>query len=158
MMKLYALTLALSGVLLLLLTGCNPSNPEGTVVERENQPDVVMVKKENPKMEAAMEKARQEAPKFLSVLQHPTESQKNFIIKLPVTDGKKTEHMWAAGVTYDGKELEGRLVDDAYEVPGYKTGQKVRIAPEKLSDWAYQDNGKTMGGYTNAVIEEMAKK
>jgi uncharacterized protein YegJ (DUF2314 family) len=160
MKKRYLSIVIVASLGVLLATGCDmkPPTSEGKVVQRENQPDVVMVQKENPKMTAAMEKARQDVPQFLQALQHPTDTQKSFIIKLPVTDGKKVEHMWAAGVTYDGKELEGKLVDDAYEVPGYKTGQTVRIAPEKLTDWAYQDGDKPVGGYTNIVIEEMAKK
>jgi uncharacterized protein YegJ (DUF2314 family) len=155
-MKIYPLALALCAF---LLTGCNSPSPEGSVVKREDgQQDVILVKKQNDKMNTAIAQARQTVPQFIQSLQHPKASQKGFIVKLPITDGKNTEHMWMSHVTFDGKELQGKLVDDAYEVQGYKTGQTVRIAPDKITDWAYGEDGKMVGGYTNIVVEEMQKK
>jgi uncharacterized protein YegJ (DUF2314 family) len=129
---------------------------EGTFIKREgHQQDILMVADANKKMDAAILQARQTLPQFIAALQSPSPTQSRFIIKLPVSDGRETEHMWMSNVTYDGTEFVGILMDDPHNVRGYQMRQTVRVTPDKITDWAYGDNGEMIGGYTQIVLQEM---
>jgi uncharacterized protein YegJ (DUF2314 family) len=139
----------------LAVPGCSPRNADGEYTTRRggDQQDVAHVHSDNEKMNAAMEEARRTLPSFFSALRSPKEGQE-FLVKVRVTDGTTTEHMWLLEPAYDGKKLKGRLADDPYEVKGYRMGQEVSVAPAEVSDWIIQDGDLSRGGYTEKVLEE----
>src|SRR5262249_47996283 len=68
---------------------------------------VIDVSQDDPKMNAAMEKARSTVGTFTAALASPNPGQRSFTVKVPFTDGKNTEHMWLSPVSFDGTKFHG---------------------------------------------------
>jgi uncharacterized protein YegJ (DUF2314 family) len=115
---------------------------------------VIPVADDDPKMNAAIEKARSTVNTFIAALNSPKAGQTSFTVKKAFSDGKHTEHMWLSPVTYDGTTFQGVVNNDADMVSNVKIGQKASVGPKEISDWMYVENGKLVGGYTVRVLRE----
>ena len=132
-------------IAVLAATGCGRKNPADKVFH---------VADDDPRMNAAMEKARSTVNTFITALKSPKPGQSEFGVKMAFTDGKQVEHMWLSPVTYDGKVFHGTVNNDPEMVKNVKLGQKVSVEPSKISDWMYVQNGKLVGGYTIRVLRD----
>jgi uncharacterized protein YegJ (DUF2314 family) len=115
---------------------------------------VTAVDENDPRMNAAMDKARATVKSFIAALQSPQPGQSDFTVKMAFTDGSNTEHMWLGSVSYDGNLFHGTVSNVPETVKGVAIGQPARVAPAKISDWMYRENGKVVGGYTVRVLRE----
>ena len=109
---------------------------------------VTYVAKDDPKMSAAIDKARATAPTFIAALKAPKASQSGFSVKMGFKDGEQVEHMWLSPVRFDGTKFHGTVNNQPEKVTNVKLGQEVSIEPGQISDWMYIDNKKLVGGYT----------
>jgi uncharacterized protein YegJ (DUF2314 family) len=132
-------------VLFGILPGCGKKQPEDKVT---------MVEDDDPRMNAAIDKARATVKTFISALKSPRTGQSAFSVKMAFTDGKQTEHMWLSPVSYDGKVFQGTVNNDPQMVSNVKIGQKASIDPSRISDWMYIEKRKLVGGYTFRVLRE----
>jgi uncharacterized protein YegJ (DUF2314 family) len=131
-------------ILILAVTGCG----------RKPKDRVITVDSEDPRMNAAIEQARSTVGTFITALRAPKPTQLSFSVKMAITDGTHTEHMWLAPVSYDGKQFHGTLNNDPETVSNVKIGDKASIEPSKISDSMYVENGKLVGGYTIRVLRD----
>ena len=115
---------------------------------------VMMVKDDDPEMGAAMAKARETLPQFISALQLPSPAQSDFTIKVGFTDGGDTEYMWVTPVTYDGTKFNGKLDNQPVQVRNVKHGDPVSVEPARVADWMYVEDGKLVGGYTLRILRD----
>jgi len=109
---------------------------------------------DDPRMKEATDMARRTVGTFLQALQEPRPSQSRFGVLMPVTDGKHTEDVWIAPVTYDGRYLRGRIDEAPESATGLKIGDEVTAEPSTISDWMYVDGKKLVGGYTFRVLRD----
>lgn len=130
-------------VVTLALAGCGQKHPADKVT---------YVADDDPRMNAAMEKARATVKSFITALRSPKAGQSAFSIKMSFTDGGNTEHMWLTPVTFDGTKFTGTVNNEPEKVKSVKMGQKVTVAPDKISDWMYIENRKLVGGETLRVL------
>lgn len=129
----------------LALAGCGKKHPADKVT---------YVADDDPRMNAAMEKARGSVKSFIGALKSPKAGQSAFSIKMGFTDGGNTEHIWLTPVTYDGSKFTGTVNNEPEKVKSVKMGQKVTVAPDKISDWMYIENRKLVGGETLRVLRD----
>jgi len=131
-------------VLALAIAGC------GNKSDRDKNPadKVSYDAKDDPIMNAAMEKARASVKIFIAALNNQKLGQSGFSVKMAFSDGENTEHMWLSPVTFDGTAFTGTVNNDPEKVKTVKIGQKASVTPDKISDWMYIDNGKLVGGET----------
>ncbi|HEX4608861.1 MAG TPA: DUF2314 domain-containing protein [Urbifossiella sp.] len=125
------------------LAGCGKKHPADKVT---------YVADDDPRMNAAVDKARSTVKTFIVALKSPKAGQTAFSIKLGFTDGGNTEHMWLTPVTYDGDEFAGTVNNAPEKVKSVRMGQKVTVAPDKISDWMYIEGRKLVGGETLRVL------
>ncbi len=145
------------GILVLALgcLGCGNSERQvGETVERSGQPPVTYVSESDPKMSAAIKKAQDTVDEFIPALNSPKPTSSGFAVKMPVTDGKNTEHMWVSQVSFKDGKFNGVLGNEPDTVKTFKLGQPVEIAKNEISDWMYIDNSKLVGGYTLRVLRD----
>jgi uncharacterized protein YegJ (DUF2314 family) len=116
---------------------------------------VTSVSDDDPRMNAAIAKARETVDTFIAALQSPKAGQSQFTVKMAFSDGAHTEHMWLSPVSYDGKIFHGTVQNDPANVSNVKLGQQASIEPSKISDWMYVENGKLVGGYTVRALHEI---
>jgi uncharacterized protein YegJ (DUF2314 family) len=150
-----SLSTVLCSLALCLLCGCSDSR-DGQVIRRgAGQQDVQMVQQGNAKMEAAYAEARRTAPEFIQKLKAPVAGRR-YLVKVRVSDGSHTEYMWIGNLTHDGTRFSGRLVDDPYEVKGYRAGQTLTVPTGEIHDWLiFADDKIQEGGFTEKVLNEM---
>jgi uncharacterized protein YegJ (DUF2314 family) len=137
--------LATIAIIILSFVGCGKEQPLDKVI---------IVEPDDPRMNAAIEKARATVKTFIAALQSPKPGQSGFAIKVDFTDNEEKEYMWLQPVTFDGSNFTGVVDNVPQLVKSVKRGQKVTVAPHQISDWMYIDNGRLIGGETLRVIRD----
>jgi len=127
------------------LAGCSNQYPADRVTK---------VADDDPRMNAAMGKARSTVSSFLAALQSPQPGQSGFTVKTAFSDGSNTEHIWLGPVSYDGETIHGTVRNAPTTVKSVKMGQYAAVPPSRISDWMYLDHGKVVGGHTLRVLRE----
>ncbi|MGL4422158.1 MAG: YegJ family protein [Gemmataceae bacterium] len=130
-------------IVVVALTGCGKKHPAENVTN---------VADDDPRMNAAIDKARASVKTFIAALKSPKPDQSAFSIKMAFTDGRNTEHMWLTTIRFDGSKFSGTVNNDPEKVRSVQLGQKVTVAPEKISDWMYIKERKLVGGETLRVL------
>lgn len=116
---------------------------------------VMAVKNDDPEMAAAMAKAQETLPQFISALRLPSPSQTDFMIKVGFTDdGGGPEYMSVKPVTYDGTRFHGKLDNEPVLVGSVKLGDDISVEPSRVVDWMYIEDGRMVGGYTLRVLRD----
>jgi uncharacterized protein YegJ (DUF2314 family) len=54
--------------------------------------------------------------------------------------------------TFDGTQFTGTVNNEPEKVNSVRMGQKLTVAPERISDWMYIENRKLVGGETLRVL------
>jgi uncharacterized protein YegJ (DUF2314 family) len=74
-------------------------------------------------------------------------------VKAPIKEGAVTEHIWLSDVSYDNRVFHGLVGNDPLDLKKVSLGDKVTVAPDKISDWMIIDNGRLIGGYTVRLLQ-----
>ena len=101
-----------------------------------------------------MDKARSTVNSFIAALTSPKPGQSEFAVKMAFTDRDKTEIMWIAPVSYDGKMFRGTVSNEPQSVFTVQMGQSVTVEPSGIADWMYLEDGKMVGAYTLRVLRD----
>jgi len=118
---------------------------------------MVGIADDDPAMVAAVEKARDEWPRFVSAFE--ARSGSDFAVKAPVTRGDVTEFIWITVTALEGERIYGTLANDPAQLGPMKLGSKVAVPLAKLNDWCYLDAaGKPVGAFTVEVLQRAAKR
>lgn len=130
---------------LVTIVGCGKKSPADKVT---------YVADDDPRMDAAMKKARSTVNTFTAALNSPKAGQSAFSIKMAFSDGTNAEHMWLIPVRFDGKKFHGTVNNKPEKVSNVKIGDKVSISPAEISDWMYVEKRKLVGGFTLRVLRD----
>lgn len=122
--------------------------------EKHRADRVIGVADDDPRMNAAIDKARSTVNTFITALRSPKAGQSAFSVKMAFADGAETEHMWLMPVSYDGQNFQGTVNNEPQMVKTVSMGQVVTIAPARISDWMYVENRKLVGGWTLRVLRD----
>jgi uncharacterized protein YegJ (DUF2314 family) len=137
------------------LLGKQPAAAKTTSRERAEEPTVYDVKTEDTVMNLGIEKANQTLDFFKASLRNPALGQDYFSIKALVEDGNRAEHMWLTEPHFDGEgNLYGTVGNEPIDVRNVRLGEKIGVAPDKISDWMILTNGRLTGGYTIRAIRD----
>jgi len=137
--------IAALAVAVLALAGCGTKGLEDKVT---------YVADDDPRMNAAIAKARSTVDVFIAALKSPGSSQSEFSVKMAFTAGGSTEHMWLSPVSFDGTNFLGTIANESERVLTVRMGESVTVAPAEISDWMFVDSGKLVGGETLRVLRD----
>jgi uncharacterized protein YegJ (DUF2314 family) len=126
----------------------------GQTVTRPDDPPVTYVDDDDPQMNAAVQKSRDTVDQFIAALDDPGPAQTSFAVKMKISDGTHTEHMWVNSVRHENGRFFGTLGNDPDLVQGVKFQDPVDVAKEEISDWMYIDDNTLVGGYTLRVLRD----
>ena len=132
-------------VLFAAVLGCGPST---------SKPVISQIDPNDPRMNAAIAKARATVQEFIAVLKAPKPSYYGFSVKLAFTDGDVTEHMWLMPITFDGTHFHGTVNNQPEKLTNVTLGQKVAIDPATITDWMYIDDLILVGGQTLRAVRD----
>lgn len=62
--------------------------------------------------------------------------------------GLEVEHMWLMDIDFDGRHVEGTLINKPHSLKTYQEGQQVKIVGKQVGDWMYVCAGEVCGGFT----------
>jgi uncharacterized protein YegJ (DUF2314 family) len=116
------------------------------------EPQVFNVDQHNHAMRRAVHQARRTVGVFIQALHHPASGQYDFQVKKPFLRGDVVEHLWLSKVTFSGNRFHGYVDNHPRKIKGLKMGDRVSVNPNEISDWAYIDHGRLIGGYTIRVL------
>jgi uncharacterized protein YegJ (DUF2314 family) len=122
--------------------------------QRKSPDRVIHVSADDPRMNAAIAKARASVGTFIAALQSPKPGQVGFNVKAKFEDRGKVEHMWLVDLTYDGTNFHGTTDNEPEMVKNVKNGQRVMVAPAEISDWMYLEHRKLVGGETVRALRD----
>jgi uncharacterized protein YegJ (DUF2314 family) len=118
---------------------------------------IIEVPDDDPLMEAATAKARQEWPRFVTA--YEAKAGKNFSVKAPVTHAGNTEFIWITVTALEGDHVYGELGNDPASLGSLRFGSKVSVPVEDLNDWVYLDSQeKVVGGFTVAAVKKASRR
>lgn len=118
---------------------------------------VVQVSDDDPRMKAAVAKARKDWPAFVAA--YETGAGEGFSIKAPVSHGGNTEFIWITVTAIEGERVYGELANDPADLGPLKLGSKVWVKVSRLNDWIYVDPaGNPVGAFTMAAMQKAAKR
>ena len=105
-------------------------------------------------MHRAVLAARRNVAVFIAALKNPAKGQHDFEVKKPFVKDGEVEHIWLSQVQFRGNRFHGVVDNHPKKIKGLKFGDRVSVNPNEISDWAFVDNGKLIGGYTIRVLSE----
>jgi uncharacterized protein YegJ (DUF2314 family) len=120
-------------------------------------PPVIPVSGDDPRLKAAVARARRRWPEFVGAFEERQPEQK-FAVKARLGDGEHFEFMWLSVTGMENGYVYGRLDNEPLEVTGLRLGDKVRVPDRELSDWIYTDGDRTVGGFTIEVLRRIQEE
>lgn len=66
--------------------------------------------------------------------------------------GLEVEHMWLLEIDFDGRELQGTLINSPHSLQSVSEGDRVTMAGKQIFDWMYVIGGDVYGGFTVDVL------
>lgn len=149
-------------------TGQNfPYNPELVDALREEDPlgslhvgfaPVTEIAPGDPDLRKAQAEARRRWPEFLEAYRNPRTGQSGFNVKLPISDGKTTEHIWVSVQAVEGDEILGDLANQPLNLKFMREGDRVRGRVEDVEDWGYLDGDELIGMFTVKVLQARSRR
>jgi uncharacterized protein YegJ (DUF2314 family) len=116
------------------------------------EPQVFNVDLHNQRMKRAVMQARRTVGVFIQALGHPARGQSDFEVKKPFRQGDVVEHLWLSEVRFRGNRFDGYVDNVPRKIKGLKMGDHVSVNPNEISDWAFVENGRLIGGYTIRLL------
>lgn len=62
--------------------------------------------------------------------------------------GLEVEHMWVMEVDFDGRQLQGSLINSPISLKTFKEGDHINVPGKQINDWMYVCAGRVYGGFT----------
>ncbi len=116
------------------------------------EPQVFNVDQHNLAMRRAVYQARRTVGVFIQALQKPGPGESDFEVKKPFVQDGVVEHLWLSDVTFSGNRFHGFVDNKPAKIKGLKMGDRVSVNANEISDWAFVDKGRLIGGYTIRVL------
>jgi uncharacterized protein YegJ (DUF2314 family) len=79
-------------------------------------------------------------------------SGNGFSVKAPITRDDRTEHIWVDVEEITPVGVWGLLGNEPLDLPGLRLGSRVEVLLDDVEDWSYLRDGKTIGGFSIAVL------
>ena len=124
------------GAFLSLLAGCSQGDK------------VLSVEQNDAEMNAAIAKARETLPQFWQAFDKRDRGERDFALKVRITDKNGAEHFWAVGLERRDAKIMGTINNDPNIVRNVKLGDRIEIPEADISDWMYLRDGKMVGNQT----------
>lgn len=135
-------------------TGRHTHGGPREMVQNGTEPVCCLVHIDDYEMHKAVRTARKTVPTFIDALKHPTDTQRDFVVKKPFIHKGTLEHLWLSDVTYHGTHFHGRVNNKPDHIPDVKMGDRVSVNVNEITDWAFVDNDNLVGGYTMRVLHK----
>jgi uncharacterized protein YegJ (DUF2314 family) len=113
----------------------------------------IPISDKDPEMSAAIKQAQSSLSEFFDTFEHPSPSQKNFLLKFAF-DGPDglVEHIWVADLDLSVTPATGVIANEP-SIPNVQYLERVSLDPSRITDWMYYDGEAVIGAFTTKVLE-----
>jgi len=118
------------------------------------EPEIFRIENKDEEMHRAVLEARKNVSVFIAALNNPGTGQHDFEVKKRLTQDGEVEHIWLSDVEFKNNRFYGLVDNHPSKIKGVKFGDRASVGPGEISDWAFVDNGKLVGGYTIRVLSQ----
>ena len=125
--------------------------------EMSSHPPVVPVSGDDPRLKAAVAKARKRWPELVQAFECRRPEQ-SFSVKARIGDDNAAEFMWVSVTGLEHGWIYGRLDNDPIELTTIRCGDRVRVHVSDLNDWLYTDGDEMFGGFTIEVLRRIQEE
>jgi uncharacterized protein YegJ (DUF2314 family) len=108
--------------------------------------EVYTVSSEDVEMNLAIRTARSKVNTFIQRVKD--RDLDLYSVKVPIRDGKETEHFWLKDTKITDSGFWGVIDNDAEIVKNVKYGDSISVMKDSISDWLYIENGVMFGNFT----------
>lgn len=124
------------------------------------QSNFATVRRDDPAMAAAKQKARETLPGFLTLANAPRPSTDGFSVKVGIRDSGHTEFFWITPFEQKDGKFTGIISNEPRNVRNVSFGERITFTEAEIADWLYIEAGKMKGNYTGCAIlkQEPAKQ
>lgn len=114
---------------------------------------VVMIKSDDPEMEAAVMNAQAKLNQFIEAVKNPKPGYTTSV-KVRFEDGQDVEYMWLNELTYVDGCFTGVINNDPVYVQNVKIGDRHEAHANEVNDWLIVDEvGGLEGGFTIELLQ-----
>lgn len=139
--------LAMAAIVLISITGVAT-----TVAAQQAEVDsgaTINVPQTDREMADAQRQARDSLARFWAVFDNPAAGEGGFALKVAVPIGARdSEHIWTNDIKRDGDKVSGVVNNAPQKAKSVGFGDRIEIAPDRISDWMYMRNGRIVGNFT----------
>jgi len=114
--------------------------------------EAIAIAEDDAAMNAVILEARETLDDFVARLQNPQPTDRDFALKVEITDENGTEHFWANEVRVTGDGFTAVINNDPNIVKSVDLGERVSVGRDMVSDWMYRDNEVMIGNHTLRVL------
>ncbi len=131
-------------VLMLALSTAGPVLAQDSPVDDET----VFVEEADPAMNAAIRMARATLPEFWLHVANPGAGEGDFNLKLAISEGGQTEHLWCNDLVGDYFGSSCVIANEPEIVQSVGLGDRIIVDRAMISDWMYVVDAKIRGART----------
>ena len=114
---------------------------------------------DDPEMETAKREGRKTVGQFLTALSSGDTTANNFGVKAAfLVDDGTAEHIWLTNIRAEGDSIFGAINNEPDMTTAVKSGQRVAVHKDSITDWNYAQNGKLVGGYSIRLMRSRMTK
>lgn len=125
-------------------------DPVKAVFGETSAPPVVSAATEDAELAEAKRIAQRRWREFSDAF--AANSGNGFSVKAPITRDDRTEHIWVDVEEIAPFGVWGLLGNEPVQLPGLRLGSRVEVPLADIEDWAYVSDGRTIGGFSIAVL------
>jgi uncharacterized protein YegJ (DUF2314 family) len=122
-----------------------------------SHPPVVPVSGNDPRLKAAVSKARKRWPEFVRAFEERRPEQ-TFSVKARIGDDEVAEFMWISVTGLENGWVYGRLDNDPIELTSIRCGDRIRVHVDDLNDWLFTTGDQVRGGFTIEVLRKIQEE
>jgi uncharacterized protein YegJ (DUF2314 family) len=125
-------------------------DPVRAVFGEIKQSPVVSAEAEDVELAEAKRVAQRRWKEFCDAF--ASNSGNGFSVKAPITRDDRTEHIWVDVEEITPVGVWGLLGNEPLNLPGLRLGSRVEVLLDDIEDWTYLRDGRTIGGFSIAVL------
>jgi uncharacterized protein YegJ (DUF2314 family) len=123
-------------------------------LDANHHPPVIPVYGDDPRLIAAVAKARKRWPQFERAFENRQPNQ-SFSVKARIGNDHIAEFMWITVTGMENGWIYGRLDNDPIEITSIRCGDRVRVPFGDVNDWLIIDGQTVIGGFTIDVLRQI---
>lgn len=117
---------------------------------------VVAIENDHPLMVAAIEKAKEQWPKFAKAFnERENDAEGDYVVKAKISTSTNTEYIWVNVTELSADNIKGKLANDPVDLGDLKIGSEVDVPLSDMQDWCYLEGDKPIGLFSLYAIQKI---